>query len=75
MTHNEGSRHELFESVDSLAAASSFIGVVEIDDQNIIDGKFRETLSTAAVITSFEPPSLASSLSEAPAVSGDTVIV
>ena len=62
-THASGSRHELFESVYGLAAASSAVAVVDVKGQQADNaGSMPNTVSTVVVIESFTPAGLGTAL-------------
>jgi len=61
--HMEGSRHELFDSVRSISAASSNVVVVEVQSQREEEGpQIPYTISDAKVMTQFAPAGLGSAI-------------
>jgi len=75
--HMDGSRHELFDSVRSISAASSNVVVVEVRSQTEENGpQIPYTISDAKVLTQFAPAGLGSALGlKAPrAISGEVAV-
>jgi len=71
----EGSRHELFDSLDSLTAASSLIAVVKVGDAVVADGRVRDTVYSTSVQNTFQPKGLATALAVEPSAPAEKVLV
>lgn len=71
-SQSSGSRHELFDSLEGIEAASTMIVVGEVIDQAMGDDV---TVSTIVVEESFRPAALATALDIAPSPAADTVQV
>lgn len=71
-SQSSGSRHELFDSLEAIEAASTLIVVGEVTDQAMDDDV---TVSTVVVEDSFLPAALATALDIAPSPPTDTVQV
>lgn len=71
-SQSSGSRHELFESLEEIEAASTMIVVGEVIDQAMGD---EVTVSTIVVEESFRPAALATASDIAPSAPADTVQV
>lgn len=66
--HMDGSRSELYDSVQGISADSSMVAVVEVTDQEVLtassDRDIPYTLSTVSLISTFAPTGLARELPE-----------
>lgn len=71
----EGSRHELFDSLASLSAASSLVAVVKVGDASVSDGRIRETVYRGTVQSTYQPKDLATALSVGPSAPAEEVFV
>lgn len=74
-TGMDGSRHELFESLQALSGASSAVAVVEVIDQTTTTDDIPTTISTVKVIESFTPEGLAEALAVDPSKVADSIQV
>lgn len=74
-----GSRSELYDSVRAIAADSTIVAVVEVEDQKVTepatDQDIPYTLSTATVIIGFTPAGIGSELPKGTVASGESQVV